>query len=112
MEAEEIIQQKEWQQLNADEQLIVKDLASTEQEYNLLKKMLQISGDEQYEVPQVSPGIKAELMKQLPAKKTILLKRYWYAAAAAILVFASVTLFILNKKHTGDAFRENAIIKS
>jgi hypothetical protein len=97
MQADEIIQQKEWHELSADEKNIVKELAETEGEYNLLKKMLQVSSAEPTEVPVISAHIKERLSAVVAVKK-VSYKRYLYAAAAVIVAVILSTVFIKKGK--------------
>ena len=98
MQADEIIQQKEWHQLNVEEMNCVSELASNEQEYNLLKKMLLVSAEEVGETPVVSPGIKDALMTVVAAGKRSYRKIYQYAAAAAVLIFVVGGIWLWQKK--------------
>ncbi|MCP9751140.1 hypothetical protein [Ferruginibacter sp. HRS2-29] len=99
MQADEIIQQKEWVELNAEEKASLQELAATEQEFNLLKKMLQVSAEENEEVPVVSAHVKDELHAMVVSGKRSH-TRYWYAAAAAILLFIAGAIFLPKEKHT------------
>jgi hypothetical protein len=112
MDAEEIIQQKEWHQLTTDDHRIVAELAETEQEYNLLKKMLQLSANEPLEVPTISASIKENLQQEFTTGKVVSIKKYWYAVAAAILILASAALFILNKKDAPHIIPGNETVKN
>lgn len=98
LQADELIQQKEWQQLSADEKAIVAELADSEAEFNLLKKMLQVSAEEVSEVPQLNPAVYNEIKATLPVIKKSPVQKYWYATAAAILIMAVAAFFIFKKE--------------
>jgi hypothetical protein len=106
MQADEIIQQKEWHELNTEERSIVKELADTESEYNLLKKMLQVSAEEATQVPGLSDRVKYELYAEIPAKKNNR-RTYWYAAAAAIILIMLATVFIRQKNNIQEPIVKN-----
>jgi hypothetical protein len=96
MEAEEIILQKEWNQLNEEERSLLATLVSDEAEYNLLKKLILVSAEELLEVPEIDPAILARLLTNLKVDHK---KRFvWigYAAASAIIVTLAFW-FLLNK---------------
>lgn len=102
LEADDIIQQKEWHQLDAAEKAIVAELADSEQEFNLLKKMLLVSSQEVSEVPQVAPSVQQETRAALPVVKKLSSRAGWYAAAAAILVMIVAAVFLLKKENKKD----------
>jgi len=102
LQADEIIQQKEWQQLNAAEKAIVAELAGNEAEFNLLKKMLMVSAEEVSEIPPVSPSVQQKIKATLPVVKTSSSHKTWYAAAAAVLVITIAAFFILKKENKPD----------
>ena len=88
MEAEEIIIQKEWQQLSPDEKTFLAPLAADEQEYNLLKKMLLVAADDAAATPAPDPAIAQRLQGMLAYQPQRRLARRWLYAAAAIALFA------------------------
>jgi hypothetical protein len=94
---DEIIKQKEWNELSADEMETVKDLAKNEQEYYVLKKMLQVSSEAADEVPMAPAHILQNIKAGLAGKTSNRIKWYWYAAAA-IFVLAIGSLFYFEKK--------------
>lgn len=98
LQADEIIQQKEWQQLTAEEKAVVTALADNEAEFNLLKKMLIVTAEAVSDVPEVAVSVQQKLRASLPAAKKRSLHSYWLAAAAAIIVMAVAALFILKKE--------------
>lgn len=98
LQADELIQQKEWQQLSADEKAIVSELADNEAEFNLLKKMLQVSAEEVSEVPQLNPAIYNEIKATLPVVRKMPAQKYWYAVAAAIVIMAIAAFFIFKQE--------------
>ena len=98
LQADEIIQQKEWQQLTAEEKAVVAELADNEAEFNLLKKMLLVSAEAVSDVPEVGASVQEKLRAGLPAAKKRSLNSYWFAAAAAIVIMAIAAIFILRKE--------------
>jgi hypothetical protein len=100
MQPEEIIQQKEWHQLTEAERQAIQPLAPDEQEYNLLKKMLLVADEAVIGVPPVSPAIQERLHHSLKGVDKKSGSRKWYYAAAAILIIAVSTWFVLlNRKN-------------
>jgi hypothetical protein len=90
MEPDILIQQKAWNELSATERESVKDIAATEQEYNLLRQMLSVAaapGD----IPVLGEQVLVQLQAELPAKPATIIsinKWYYIAAAAAVLLLA------------------------
>ena len=112
MQADEIIQQKEWHQLSAGEKETVRELAANEQEFNLLKKMLQVSAEEVRLTPTVDPRIKENLVTAIGGTKRNSRKMYWWATAAAVLLIAFAGLFLLQKKQTQIAVKKEPVEKN
>lgn len=102
LQADEIIQQKEWHQLDALEKAVIAELADNETEFNLLKKMLMVSSGEVSEVPQVAVSVQEQIRSALPVVKKISSHRNWYAVAAAILVMIIATIFFLKKENKNE----------
>lgn len=102
LQADEIIQQKNWHELSAAEKAIVHDLAGNEQEYNLLKKMLMVSAEAPEDVPVISAGIRQHVRSTLPVVKKVSINKGWYAVAAGILFLAIAALFILEKEKPAE----------
>ncbi len=98
LQADEIIQQKEWQQLTAEEKTVIAELADSEAAFNLLKKMLMVAAEAVTDVPEVEASVQEKLRVSLPVAKKRSLNTYWFAAAAAIVIMAIAALFIFNKK--------------
>ncbi len=96
MEPEDIIQQKDWLQLNDAEKYLLHDIAATEQEFNLMKKILSVSKEELEEVPEVEPAILLRLQAQLQSRSKR--KSYYILYAAAAITLILLTLFIVLKK--------------
>ena len=91
MQPEDIIQQKEWNELSGYERSLLGDLAPTEQEYNLLKKIMLVSREEMEDVPAVNPAIYTALKQQVKPKQKSY--RLWYSAAAAaaiLIIFIAI----------------------
>ncbi|MEI2749805.1 MAG: hypothetical protein V9E88_13735 [Ferruginibacter sp.] len=107
MEAEEIISSKEWSELNASDKEILSDLVADEQEYNLLKKMMQVSAEMPDAVPAVNPSVQQSLINEMKPVRSI---KSWYriAVAAAIVLFTAGLLFVILRKET----KEPEIVKT
>ncbi len=107
MEPEEIIQQKEWIDLSASERSVLQDIAATEQEFNLMKKIFMVSREELDIVPEVDPAVFSSLEAHMISRK----KRnsfYFLYAAAAILVIV-LAIFLVKKK---DFETEKILVKT
>lgn len=106
MNADDIIQQKQWQELTPEEKLLVADIAADEQEFNLLKNMIRVSLEENEQVPAVNPLLKKKLQKELnPNKKNYNFFRY---AAAAVISGFLIFLFVTqNKKEQNPVVKNN-----
>ena len=102
MEPDEIIQQKEWYELTNTEKQSLHELAENEQEYNLLKKMMQVSLEEAGSVPPVSNSVREELAAMVQEQKPVSFRKYWYAAAAAVVVMIVAAIMIFSKKAVHD----------
>ena len=101
MEAEDIIRQKGWGQLNIEEKNFLLPLASDEEEFNLLKKMLLVAGEEVSDIPEIDSSVKIKLYKALqPAKPVTPLIKKWHYAAAVVLLIAFSAWFIIQKKNS------------
>lgn len=104
LQADEIIQQKEWYQLTAEEKNIVQELAGTEQEYNLLKKMLIVTAESISEVPPVNERVQENIKAGIPVLKRSSFSKAWYAAAAAIIAMAIAAFFIFKRETAPKEF--------
>jgi hypothetical protein len=99
MQAEELIQEKEWQQLSSEERTFLQPLASSEGEFNLLKKMLLVSTEELENIPAIDPDIQTRVKKSLQKKSTTHFLRKWqFAAAIAVLVLLCGWLIFFKKE--------------
>jgi hypothetical protein len=94
MEPDNIIQQKEWSELDAAERAALREIAADEQEFNMLKKMLLIAAAE--DVPKLDAGIKERLNDRLQRGNTRRMNP-WYYAAAAMLVLAAITWLLVQR---------------
>jgi hypothetical protein len=112
LQADEIIQQKQWQHLSAGEKAIIADLADNEQEFNLLKKMLMVSAEATDGVPAVSTPVQQHIKNTLPAIKRSPAYKYWYAAAAVLVAITVAAVFIFNKKESSGYVNSPAIKKT
>lgn len=106
MQADEIIQQKEWHELSPAEMQVVHELAENEQEYNLLKKMMQVSVEAVGEAPMISSSVKENLAETVREQKHSS-KRYWYVAAAAVAALIVAGILIFPKKTVNDGIAIN-----
>jgi hypothetical protein len=96
MQPEEIIQQKEWQQLTTDEKKALEPLAADEQEFNLLKKMLMVADEVSAEVPPIAPALQDQLSRSVKRNDHQRSDRkIWYYAAATIALVAVAAWFYL-----------------
>ncbi len=107
MEPDEIIQQKEWHELTNTEKQSLYELAENEQEYNLLKKMMQVSLEEAGSVPPVSSSVREELAAMVQEQKPVSFRKYWYAAAAAVVALIIAAIMIFPKKAVQDGLVKN-----
>ncbi len=107
MEREEIIQQKVWIELNDSEKVIIQDIAASEQEFNLMKKIFLVSKEELLEVPEIDPQIEHVLQGHIIQSHK---KKYFTIlyAAAAISIILLTLFFILNNNKT----TENPLVKT
>jgi hypothetical protein len=102
MEPEEIIQQKEWENLTQADRALLSSLVTDKEEYYLLKNIL-LNGIEDTEpVPLINTSVQQNLRKQFNnnLKKRPLIRMY-YAAASVILIIVAAGLifqFSNNKK--------------
>jgi len=91
--ADEIIIKKEWHELSFGEKDMIRELASTEKEYNLLKKILQVSAEETTEAPAL-PDLKAAIHSRIRKPSSPAIRWYgWLAAACLLGIIISVILF-------------------
>ena len=92
MQPDEIIQNKEWNELTAEDKAALRGLADTREEYHLLRQILKVSASEPGSVPQMDKHIKEHLMQAMQPVG-IIRPLYKYAAAAAILI-VTAALFL------------------
>lgn len=103
MQAEDIIQQKEWSHLTDAERELLAPLAADEQEFNLLKKMLLVAEEEASDVPAINPAIQQRLQHSVQGKRSTGYKKWYYAAAAVLLIAATGWYFLQYKKEKPEA---------
>lgn len=101
MQPEDIIQQKEWPQLTAEERSVVEPLAVNEQEYNLLKRMLEVAADDAGEVPVIDPAVKTRIKRSSGKQNIFYFTKKWQYAAAIAVLAAAGAWFILQTRDTG-----------
>ena len=106
MQPDEIIQQKEWQELSAAEKLSIAELAGSEAEFNLLKKMLSVSAEEVAETPMASPALYEQIIAAIPpaTRRSPAIKLWPVITAAASLLIIASLFFLLNKKEKKDIY--------
>lgn len=105
---DEIIISKEWHQLNDAEKESLKELADSETSFNLLKKMLMVSFEQKEDVPIISQNIYKNLEAVLPARRMNQAK-YWYAAAAALVIVLTASLFLVKKDAKNNYVKNNTM---
>jgi hypothetical protein len=98
MQAEDIIQQKEWHLLTDAERELLQPLAADEQEFNLLKKMLLLAEEDAAAVPAIDPNIQRRLQDSLQGKNQPSKRRWYYAAAIALAIGVGAAYLIQNRK--------------
>lgn len=101
LQPDEIIQQKEWHQLSADEKELLAELADDEAGYNLLKKMLMVSSEAVKEVPAVNEDVYRQIKKVFPGSRRQTSRKYWYATAAAAILLILSVFFIFKEQDRG-----------
>jgi len=96
MEAEQLIQDKEWGSLTDAERAAVFPLAADEQEFNLLKKMLLVAQTGLEDVPRLSAGVHQRLREAVAARerRIVRLPRWSYAAAAVLVLAVASWIFL------------------
>lgn len=109
MQADEIIQNKEWANLNEEEKSCISELASTEGEFYLLKQMMNVSAEEAFDVPKVSLSVKENIIGEITKKPLFKIQKYWYLAAAAIIAFGFMTFLLFQSKPKDDFVKETKV---
>src|SRR5262245_17445443 len=113
MNAEDIIQLKDWQELTEAEKNSIATLAAAEGEYNILKKLLLIAREDAGDVPAIDPGVRVNLhshLKKAGRKKTPVI---WWVAAASVVGIIFTVLFLNTTDHPdnlGSSPGKNLII--
>ena len=105
---DEIIISNDWHQLNDAEKESLKELADSETSFNLLKKMLMVSFEQNEDVPIISQNIYKNLEAVLPARRMNQAK-YWYAAAAALVIVLTASLFLVKKDAKNNYVKNNTM---
>lgn len=105
---DEIIISNDWHQLNDAEKESLKELADSETSFNLLKKMLMVSFEQKEDVPIISQNIYKNLEAVLPARRMNQAK-YWYAAAAALVIVLTASLFLVKKDAKNNYVKNNTM---
>ena len=107
MNADEIIQNREWQDLSEEERSEIFELASNEQEFYLLKRMLNVSSEEIFDIPEVNPDVKNNIINSIKRKKHFKVLRNWYLAAASVIAFGFLTFILIQDKNKNELVKEN-----
>lgn len=95
MQPEDIIQQKEWQQLTTAEKELLQPLAATAEEYYLLKNILLNGVEDAEPLPVINSVVHLNLHNALEnnVKKKSFARIYYAAASIVLIVIASWALF-------------------
>lgn len=99
---DEIIQQKEWNELSVEEKELIADLAINAEEFYMMKSMLQLSKEAADDVPQLSAAVKERIDEQIVVKKTFRLNPFWYAAAAVVIIAIAIPSVLKLQKQTNE----------
>jgi hypothetical protein len=104
MQPEEIIQQKQWDELTATEKVIVLPLASTKEEYTLLKSILEVAVEDIEPVPVIDSAIHLRLQVAVANNSQKKNRKIFYYAAASIaaIIIAGWFIFQSNTANTKD----------
>lgn len=90
MQADEVIKNKEWNELSNSERELIYEIAPDEEQFNFVKNILIASAEDIFDVPQ----IKKKERKIIPVRK------FFYIAAASVIAIIFYSL-IINK----DSFK-------
>lgn len=102
MQPEDIIQQKQWEQLTAAEKAIVLPLASSAEEFMLMKHILMNAIEDETPLPAISITVQQQLQQAVIAHgRRRSLKKYYYAAAA-MLVSAFAVWLVFEKNSNAE----------
>jgi hypothetical protein len=101
MQPEDIIKQKDWQQLTEEEKKVVFPLAAGEQEYRLLKNLLKVAAEEPGDVPEINPVIHEKLSAGLRRKQKKKINVWYYAAASVVVALLAIAWLLTINKETG-----------
>lgn len=90
MQADEIIKNKEWNELSYSDRELIYEIAPDEEQFNFVKSIIIASGEDIFDVPQ----IKRKESKIIPVRK------FFYIAAASVIAIIFYSI-IINK----DSFK-------
>lgn len=90
MQADEVIKNKEWNELSNSERELIYEIAPDEEQFNFVKNILIASAEDIFDVPQIK---KKE-------RKIIPLRKFFYIAAASVIAIIFYSI-IINK----DSFK-------
>ena len=107
MNVDEIIKYKEWVYLSADEKQQIQELAATETEFSLVKRIMLQSAIREESIPNISQKVQDHLKEQLFEKKPFKMKMGWLAAAAVAAIMIAL-FFIMNNSPE----KSNPIVKT
>ena len=104
MEPEEIIQQKEWEQLNEQDKSALAELAPTREDYYMLKKLMALAADAPSSSGEVPADLRVKLENKLEAvhkpQKEYRIAIYYAAASIVALFVLFIALRNQGKKET------------
>ena len=109
---DDLIRNRNWADLSAEEKEALKDIAATEEEFRLLKLMLHTPVEPAEAIPAINPAVQERLktaFRNEHAPRARVISWWRYAAAAAIVLAVAGTIWIISgnhKKETGLAREE------
>lgn len=109
MQPDEIIQTFEWADLDETDKYSIKELASNEKEFNLLKAMLKASSEEYVGIPDLSGSVKDKILLETSTRSVFRISKYWYMAAAAIIAFGFLTFILLKNEPKNEIVKQKDV---
>lgn len=110
---DDLIRTRNWAGLSAEEKEALKEVAATEEEFRLLKLMLNTATEPTEDIPEISPAVherlKSAFHEQHERRGKVVTGWWRYAAAAAVVLAVAGTIWIMtakNKKETEIAREE------
>jgi hypothetical protein len=101
---DDLIRSRNWAELTNEEKESLKEVATTEEEFRLLKMMLTTAAAQTEDIPEITPAVHQRLKMafQTERKQTPRMAWWRYAAAAAVLLGIAGTVWLVNGKRTTD----------